>query len=119
MIATVLLMVAIFFFIRRAGKDSYVPRGIEPEKAELVYTKHARCRMDCRHITEAEVDQVLHEGKVNESKSDPLSKPNRRFAYEGTTGDGQHVRLIVTVDKGKVVVITVIDLGKEWPCNCN
>jgi hypothetical protein len=29
------------------------------------------------------------------------------------------VRIVFAPDNGKVVVITAIDLDKEWPCNCN
>ena len=28
----------------------------------LIYTKHARCRMECRHIDESEVKEVLEDG---------------------------------------------------------
>jgi Domain of unknown function (DUF4258) len=30
--------------------------------SKIVYTKHARCRMDCRQIDEAEVAEILEKG---------------------------------------------------------
>jgi hypothetical protein len=119
LIAIVLLIVAIFFFIRRSGKDPYEIKGFDRDPADLVYTKHARCRMDCRSISEDEIRQILVKGEVNYSKSEPEAKPDPKYALEGTSADGQQLRIVFAQDDGKVVVITAIDLGKEWPCNCN
>ncbi len=35
---------------------------------ELVFTRHARCRMDCRHITVQEIKEILDKGSINYSK---------------------------------------------------
>jgi hypothetical protein len=119
MIAVVLLIVAVVFIMRRTGRDPGEVKGFERDPAGLVYTKHARCRMDCRSISEEEVKQVLVDGIVNHSKSEPNAKPDPKYALEGTSKDGQKLRIIFAPDDGKVVVITAIDLDKEWPCECN
>jgi hypothetical protein len=119
LIAIVLLIVAVFFIIRRTGKDPYEIKNFDRDPADLVYTKHARCRMDCRSISEDEVRQILVKGDLNYSKSEPEAKPDPKYALEGRTSDGQQLRIVFAPDDGKVVVITAIDLGKEWPCNCN
>jgi hypothetical protein len=119
LIAIVLLIVAVFFFIRRAGKDPYEVKGFDRDPADLVFTKHAKCRMECRSITEDEVKQILAKGDINYSKSEPGGKPDPKYALEGTTSDGQQLRIVFAADHGRVVVVTAIDLGKEWPCNCN
>src|SRR3954462_3185913 len=53
--------------------SSAIPSGdhqtIIAPNTPLIYTKHARCRMDCRHISEADIKEVLREGHVNEAKS--------------------------------------------------
>ncbi|WP_207513831.1 DUF4258 domain-containing protein [Longitalea luteola] len=84
----------------------------------LIYTKHARCRMNCRHIDEAEVQEILQEGRINYRKSEPAGRPDPKFALEGTTRDGQDVRIIFAPSKRGMVVITVIDLETDWSCNC-
>lgn len=84
----------------------------------LIYTKHARCRMNCRHIDEAEVQEILAEGRINYRKSEPAGRPDPKYALEGTTRDGQPVRIIFAPSKRGMVVITVIDLGTEWSCDC-
>ncbi|HEU4606663.1 MAG TPA: DUF4258 domain-containing protein [Chitinophagaceae bacterium] len=85
---------------------------------ELVLTRHAKCRMACRHIDEGEIRELLQKGKLNTSKSEPDARPSPRYALEGTSSDGQQLRIIVAPEGAKMVVITVIDLGREWACHC-
>ena len=74
--------------------------------------------MACRHIDEAEVQEILQKGRINYDKSDPASRPDPRYALEGTTRDGQEVRIVFAQADNGAVVVTVIDLQKEWSCNC-
>ena len=116
----VILIALLFFLLYRSG---YLTRkqsseALDRNPAQLVYTKHARCRMDCRMITEDEVRQILREGRINHQKSNQGHKPEPQFALEGNTADGQDVRIVFAVSPGKAVVVTVIDLKKEWPCHC-
>jgi len=73
--------------------------------------------MDCRHITEAEVKEILEDGKVNERK---IEEDDRGTTYplEGEA-EGHHLR-IVFAPKGTdaVEVVTCIDLDTDWPCDC-
>jgi hypothetical protein len=85
----------------------------------LILTKHARCRMDCRHIDESEIKEILQQGHINSRKSDPAARPDPKYAYEGTTHDGQQVRIIAAPTNRGTVIITVIDLKIEWSCNCH
>jgi len=99
----------------RTGTDDEV---INRHPGQLIYTKHARCRMGCRHIDEAEVLEILEKGRINYRKSEPAGRPDPKYALEGTTHDGQQVRIIFAPAKRGMVVITVIDLGSEWSCDC-
>ena len=118
LIAMVLLITALIFVMRRIGRDPGEIKGMNRDPASLVYTKHAKCRMDCRQVTEDEVKQILVDGKLNYAKSEPNGKPDPKYALEGTSSDGQQLRIVFAADDGKLVVVTVIDLGKEWPCSC-
>ena len=91
---------------------------INRHPGHLIYTKHARCRMDCRHIDESEVEEILEKGRINYRKSEPAGRPDPKYALEGTTHDGQQVRIIFAPAKRGMVVITVIDLDNEWSCDC-
>ncbi len=126
LIAAALLL----FWIKKNqhGKTEPVPVNIEIPVAEnepldrsitkIVYSKHARCRMNCRHIDESEVKEILEEGKINYNKieEDPKGKT---YPLEGITHDRQHVRIVFAPHANELVVVTVIDLETEWPCNCN
>ncbi|QEC43910.1 DUF4258 domain-containing protein [Pseudobacter ginsenosidimutans] len=109
-----------------ARRDPSKPPSDEPNRREgfnrrtekLIFTKHARCRMGCRHIDEAEVRDILLNGRINDRKSEPAARPDPKYALEGKTKDGQEVRIIFAPSDRGMVVITVIDLDTEWPCDC-
>lgn len=87
--------------------------------ASIHYSKHAKCRMECRHIDESEVKEILADGNINFSKSDLNADAcHKRYALEGTSHDDQKLRIIVAECNDNLTVITVIDLGRDWPCNC-
>lgn len=83
----------------------------------LIYSKHAKCRMECRHIDESEVIEVLEEGKLNYNKIEASDK-GKSYPLEGVTHDKQHVRIVFAPKKENLVVVTVIDLDNDWPCDC-
>lgn len=102
----------------------YDPLVIDSESfrrndSNIQYTRHARCRMSCRQISEAEVIDILSNGKINKLKSDPQDKPCPTFALEGyTKQDGQHVRIVFAKCESILRVVTCIDLDREFTCNC-
>src|SRR3954469_20113425 len=64
--------------------------------SQIHYSKHARCRMSCRHVDESEVKELLEDGKINYSKSDLNEDAcHKRYALEGYSHDNQQVRIIV------------------------
>jgi hypothetical protein len=93
--------------------------GLNRKTAKLFFTKHARCRMKCRHITQQEVKDILAAGTINYAKSDLQDPRGNTYAVEGITRDRQKVRIIFAPKKQHVSVVTVIDLQEEFACNCN
>ena len=94
-------------------------RGLNRNPSQINYSKHAKCRMDCRHITEQEVKDMLANGTINYKKSD-LQKDDchKRYAVEGYSKDNQHLRIIVVPCASEVTIVTCIDIGVEWECHC-
>ena len=86
-----------------------------PEK--IIYTKHARCKMACRHIDESEVKEILQNGKLNVSKIE-TDERGKTYPIEGKTHDDQLIRIVVAPKKNDLVIVTVIDLDTDWPCDC-
>ncbi|XZF13187.1 DUF4258 domain-containing protein [Chitinophagaceae bacterium MMS25-I14] len=99
-------------------ESDFAHQQVIPADAHLVYTKHARCRMDCRHITEDEIREVLQDGHVNEEKSNPSDTPCPTYAIEDDTREGQKLRIVFAKCDNEVKVVTCIDRGKEFECDC-
>lgn len=97
----------------------YNSRGLNRNPTAINYSKHARCRMDCRHIDESEVIDILRNGKINYYKSElKAAECKKRYAVEGYSKDNQHLRIIFAPCHSEITVVTCIDLGKEWECAC-
>ncbi len=75
--------------------------------------------MNCRHINQTEVMEILKGGEINYRKSELNNKDcYKKFAVEGLTKEHQHLRIIFAPCNGEEVVVTVIDLENEWNCDC-
>ena len=83
---------------------------------ELFFTKHAKCRMSCRKITQKEVREILFDGKINYNKSELDDPKGPTYAVEGLTSDRQRVRIIFAPKQKHMSVVTVIDLENEYAC---
>ena len=93
-------------------------RGFDRRTSYLEYTQHAKCRMQCRRISQAEVEEIMRDGKINYSKSDVKDKPCPTYALEGVTRDDQRVRIVFAQCDFKTKVVTCIDLDTDWTCEC-
>lgn len=94
-------------------------RGLNRNPSYINYSKHAKCRMECRHIDETEVKDILTNGTINYRKSD-LQKDDchKRYAVEGYSKDKQHLRIVVAPCADEVTIITCIDIDTNWECHC-
>ena len=101
-----------------AGNKTDRDRGFDRRVAYLEYSNHAKCRMECRHISQGEVEEIMRDGKINYSKSDLKNARCPRYAVEGETIDDQNVRIVYAQCNDKTIVVTVIDLQTEWHCDC-
>ena len=86
--------------------------------AHLEYTRHALCRMECRHISDQEVAEILATGRINTDKSNPRDEPCPTYALEGYSDDGQHLRIVFAPCNDVTRVVTCIHLDKYWACDC-
>jgi len=121
----IIASIVIIYLRRDKEKDSPAKektinrdRGFDRRTSLIKYSKHARCRMDCRDISEPEVKEIMEEGKINYNKSDLKGSGCPRYALEGRTTDEQRVRIIFAQCNDSTVVVTVIDLDREVECSC-
>jgi len=93
-------------------------RGFDRRISFLEYTAHARCRMECRFISQKEVEELMKEGKINYKKSNISAKPCPTYALEGVSSDGQKLRIVFAQCDFTTKVVTAIDLNNEFSCSC-
>ncbi len=127
----VLLAAALLYWYVKSHQRKYFPPtrntesitvpadndGFNRHPGKIIYSKHARCRMDCRHIDESEVSEVLEKGNINYQKIEEDDR-GKTYPIEGITHDKQFVRIVVAPKPDELVIVTVIDLDTDWPCDC-
>ena len=91
---------------------------LDRNTTEFYFTKHARCRMKCRQITQQEIKDILVNGTVNYNKSNLQDPRGATYALEGFTKDKQHVRVIFAPKQSHLTVVTVIDIDEDHDCSC-
>jgi hypothetical protein len=135
----IILGIALFFIKKGQDKKEPVPKprvttpdkpkdpasnstdrdkGFDRRVSYLDYSNHAKCRMQCRKISQSEVEEIMRDGKINYAKSDLKNARCPRYAVEGVTRDDQRVRIVYAQCNEKTTVVTVIDLGTNWNCDC-
>lgn len=92
--------------------------GFDRRISYIQYSNHAKCRMECRHISQAEVEDIMQRGTINYNKSDLQNARCPRYALEGLTKDDQRVRIIFAQCNASTTVVTVIDLEHDYSCHC-
>lgn len=94
-------------------------RGLNRNPSAINYSKHAKCRMQCRQISVAEVIDILKNGNINYKKSNLKGNEcAKRYAVEGISKDNQKLRIIFAPCNTEITVVTCIDLSKDWDCTC-
>lgn len=91
--------------------------GFNRRTTHIIYSKHARCRMECRHIDESEIKEILEKGTINYSKIEEDGR-GKTYPLEGVTHDNQHVRIVFAPKEDGLLVVTCIDLDRDWSCDC-
>lgn len=118
-ILTVLLLIGVLaFFFGRLRLEPRAREAFDRHPRHLYYTKHARCRMDCRHISEGEIGEIMDKGIINLSKSHQQDKPCPTIALQGTTSRGASLRVIFAQCSDETKVITCYNLNEEPECHC-
>jgi hypothetical protein len=65
----------------------------------------------------AEVEALLEDGHIAPDRT-RTDGECVSYAVEGHTDDGQEVRIVYADCDRETRVVTTIDLGQDWPCEC-
>ena len=115
----ILVVAGLRYYVHYKKLNHAVPsteQTFHRDTGHLVLTKHVRCRMQCREITEQEIKEILQDGQINYNKSELDASRGPRYALDGYSHEHQHLRVIFVPEQNDIVVVTCIDLDKEWPC---
>lgn len=115
-----LLLLSLFFvaFLVRRWNEPKQKEAFDRHPSSLVYTRHALCRMDCRHISKEEISEIMENGIINFSKSDKFDRPCPTFALQGRTSDGDDIRVIFAQCSSETKVVTCYNLKEDFVCHC-
>jgi hypothetical protein len=113
-----LLAVVFFVFLIRRWNEPVRKEAFDRTRSSLTYSKHALCRMDCRHISKQEVEEIIARGIINFNKSNRRANPCPIFALQGRTSGGEKIRVIVTQCPSETRVITCYNMEEDFYCDC-
>jgi hypothetical protein len=116
---SILLLVLLFLaFIIRRWNEPVKKEVFDRTPATLTYSKHARCRMQCRQIDENEVQEIMRRGIINFNRSNRRDRPCPTFALQGKTSSGEKLRVIFAQCPSETTVVTCYNLEEEFSCGC-
>lgn len=113
-----LVVIAGITFFQNQQSKPYFNDFEQNTNKKIYYTKHAKCRMDCREISKEEINFIREKGNINYRKSDMEDKPCPTIAKEGRSKDGQMLRIVFAECDNETKIVTAIDLENEYVCNC-
>ena len=101
-------------------------RVYEPHKREafdrhpshIEYTKHALCRMDCRHIDAEDIKEIMQKGIIIFNRTNMNDRPCPTFAIQGYTTQHENLRVIFAQCAETTKVITCYNLKQDFECHC-
>src|SRR5436309_15910673 len=92
-IFSVLILIAFFLiFLIRRWHEPLQKEAFDRHPTSLIYTHHALCRMDCRHISRKEINEIIEKGIINFNKSNKQDRPCPTFALQSRTAGGEYIR---------------------------
>jgi len=117
-LSLILVLLLLFIFIYKRWQEPLQREAFDRHPAHLYYTKHALCRMDCRHISKQEINEIMQKGIINFNKSHRHDKPCPTFALQGETSDGEKLRVIFAQCGDETKVVTCYNLEQDFECHC-
>lgn len=118
-IFTLFLALALLaIFIKRMGQEPRAREAFDRHPQHLQFTKHALCRMDCRHISPEDIEEIMEKGIINLNKSNRNDRPCPTYVMQGNTSDGENLRVIFAQCDRETKVVTCYNLKQDFECHC-
>ena len=114
----IFVLILLFVFIYKRWHEPFPREAFDRHPSHLYYTKHALCRMDCRHISKEEINEIMEKGIINFNKSDRRDRPCPTFALQGETNGGEKLRVVFAQCNDETKVVTCYNLEEDFECHC-
>ena len=115
-------------FIKRCRNGSHIKKaatdnidrnnGLDRRLSFIEYTDHAKCRMECGHISTSAIENGLQNWPIDTSASEFNAHPCPIFALEGYTANKQHLRIIFGQCDFKTKLVTCMNIDSVYDCRC-
>jgi len=117
------VVLGVFTLVSKKGSQNFSDGFFQTfdkktDQSDIVLTKHAKCRMQCREIRIEEIQDALQNGRVNQRKSNSNAKPCPIKAFEKKSLDGPKIRVVAAKCQEVTKIVTVIDLDNSYDCYC-
>jgi hypothetical protein len=119
-VASLILIIAlvVFAMVKWHLWEPQRKEAFNRHPSHLVYTHHAMCRMDCRHISESDITEIMKTGIILFNRSNMYDRPCPSFALQGLTSDHENLRVIFAQCDDVTKVVTCYNLHREYECHC-
>ena len=117
-ISLIIVLFLLFVFLYKRWHEPAQKEAFDRHPSHLYYTKHALCRMNCRHISTQEIEEIMQSGIINLNMSDRNDKPCPTYAVQGETSEGNSLRIIFAQCNDETKVVTCYNLKKDFECHC-
>ena len=119
LIAVLFLLLLVFgYFLLKRWQEPAAREALNRHPAHFYFTRHARCRMACRHISEEDIRDIVDHGVLNLAKSETRGRPCPTLAVQGETDEGESIRVILAQCPDETRIITCYNLRREFACQC-
>ena len=113
-----LILAVLAILVSRIQHEPKAKEAFDRHPVQLLYTKHALCRMDCRRISREDIREIMEKGIINFNKSDRFDRPCPTYALQGETSDGEKLRVIFAQCDRETKVVTCYNLQEDFECHC-
>lgn len=114
----IILIVVVYAALRWLVLEPHKKEVFDRHPLHLVYTHHALCRMDCRHISKEDIAEIMERGIIFLNKSNMSDRPCPTYALQGFTNKNEDLRVIFAQCDSVTKVVTCYNLHKEFECHC-
>jgi hypothetical protein len=117
-LSLIIVLLLLFVFIYKRWQEPVRHEAFDRHPAHLYYTKHALCRMDCRHISKEEINEIMQKGIINFNKTHLHDQPCPTFALQGQVTSGEKIFVVFAQCSDETKVVTCYNLEHDFECHC-